>query len=219
MCIVHRPEIRLKNLSFLCAGIENMNRKFNIWLPLIMAFIMVAGIQIGLLLTGSQKAPLFSASNTNTIDEVLRYVQAKYVDTVNVNKLEDGAIGKMLENLDPHSTFIPSSDLKEVNQELEGNFEGIGIEFFIVSDTIMVVNVISGGPAESVGILSGDKIITINDTSFAGKNIEDHDVVTHLRGAKGSKVKVGILRKGKLSLMNFTITRDDIPMYSLDASC
>src|SRR6185295_14350404 len=109
-------------------------------------------------------------------------------------------------------------ELKEVNEEMEGNFEGIGIEFFIVGDTIMVVSVISGGPAESVGILAGDKIITINDTSFAGKHIEDRDVVNHLRGEKGTKVKVGIQRKGDSHLISFTITRDKIPMYSIDAS-
>lgn len=183
-----------------------------------MAFILVAGIQIGLMLNGAKKAAIFSNSNVNTLDQVLDYVQAKYVDTVNVNNLEDGAIEKVLENLDPHSTFIPSKDLKEVNSELEGNFEGIGIEFFIVTDTIMVVNVISGGPAESVGILSGDKIIMINDSSFAGREVDDRDVVNHLRGTKGSKVKVGILRKGNSKLMDFTITRDDIPMYSVDAS-
>ena len=102
---------------------------------------------------------------------MLSYVQTKYVDTINVPRLEDGAIEKVLENLDPHSTFILAKDLKEVNQELEGNFEGIGIEFFLVNDTIMVVNVISGGPAESVGILSGDKIVMIDDSSFAGRNI------------------------------------------------
>ncbi|MBA2406821.1 MAG: S41 family peptidase, partial [Chitinophagales bacterium] len=157
-------------------------------------------------------------SNVNTLDLVLDYVRAKYVDTVNLNVLEDGAIEKMLENLDPHSTFIPSKDLQEVNQELEGNFEGIGIEFFIVADTIMVVNVISGGPAESVGILSGDRIITINDSLFAGKEIDDQDVVNHLRGPKGSKVRVGINRKGSKSLTKFNITRDEIPMYSVDAS-
>ncbi|MEO6167723.1 MAG: S41 family peptidase [Chitinophagales bacterium] len=195
-----------------------MNRKFNIWLPIIMTFLLVAGIQIGLLLNGARKAPIFSKSNIGTLDQVLDYVQAKYVDTVNLGTLEDGAIEKVLENLDPHSTFIPSRDLAEVNQELEGNFEGIGIEFFIVADTVMVVNVISGGPAESVGILSGDKIITINDTVFAGKNINDRDVVGQLRGEKGSKVKIGIQRKGSKPLLSFTITRDKIPMYSIDAS-
>lgn len=91
---------------------------------------MVAGIQIGLLLSGSRKTTLFNTPGDNTVNEVLSYVQAKYVDTVNVGNLEDGAIEKMLENLDPHSTFIPSKDLREVNQELEGNFEGVGIEFF-----------------------------------------------------------------------------------------
>ncbi|HUM45432.1 MAG TPA: S41 family peptidase [Chitinophagales bacterium] len=195
-----------------------MNRKFNIWLPILMTFLLVAGIQIGLVLNGARKAPIFSKSNIGILDQVLDYVQAKYVDTVNLGSLEDGAIEKVLENLDPHSTFIPSSDLAEVNQELEGNFEGIGIEFFIVADTVMVVNVISGGPAESVGILSGDKIITINDTLFAGKDIDDRDVVGQLRGKKGSKVNIGIRRKGSGSLLSFTITRDRIPMYSIDAT-
>jgi carboxyl-terminal processing protease len=195
-----------------------MNRKFNIWLPIIMACILAAGIQVGLMLNGAKKATIFSKSNVNTLDQVLNYVRAKYVDTVNLNKLEDGAIEKILENLDPHSTFIPSKDLREVNQELEGNFEGIGIEFFIVADTITVVNVISGGPAESVGILSGDRIITINDSLFSGNEIDDIDVVNSLRGPKGSKVTVGIHRKGIKSLRKFTITRDQIPMYSIDAS-
>jgi carboxyl-terminal processing protease len=200
------------------AELIKMNRRFNIWLPVIIAFMLVAGIQIGLLLSHNQKTNLFAGKSNTTLDEVLSYVQAKYVDTINVNHLEDGAIEKMLENLDPHSTYIPSEDLKEVNQELEGNFEGIGIEFFIVTDTIMVVNVISGGPAESVGILSGDKIISINDSSFAGKDVTDRSVVNHLRGEKGSKVKVGILRKGKNSPLYFEITRDKIPFYSVDAS-
>ncbi|MBK9729923.1 MAG: PDZ domain-containing protein [Chitinophagaceae bacterium] len=195
-----------------------MNRKFNIWLPIIMAVILAAGIQIGLVLNGADKPPIFSRSKAGTLDQVLDYVRAKYVDTVNLNNLQEGVIDKVLENLDPHSTFIPASDLKEVNQELEGNFEGIGIEFFIVADTIMVVNVISGGPAESVGILSGDKIITINDSLFAGRKINDRDVVNQLRGKKGTKVKIGALRKIRGPLLQFTITRDKIPMYSIDAS-
>ncbi|MEP7127657.1 MAG: S41 family peptidase, partial [Chitinophagales bacterium] len=195
-----------------------MNRKFNIWLPIIMAVILAAGIQIGLVLNGADKPPIFSRSKSGTLDQVLDYVRAKYVDTVNLSNLQEGVIDKVLENLDPHSTFIPASDLKEVNQELEGNFEGIGIEFFIVSDTIMVVNVISGGPAESVGILSGDKIVTINDSLFAGRKINDRDVVNQLRGKKGTKVKIGALRKIHGPLLNFTITRDKIPMYSIDAS-
>ncbi len=195
-----------------------MNKKFNIWLPVIMTTILIVGIQIGQMLNGSKKPSIFSNSNIGTLEQVLDYVQAKYVDTVNLERLEDGAIEKVLENLDPHSTFIPSSDLKAVNQELEGNFEGIGIEFFVVKDTVMVVNVLSGGPAESVGLLSGDKIITINDSLFAGKNIGDGEVVKQLRGKKGSKVTIGIKRKNSNTLLSFTITRDKIPIYSVDAS-
>jgi carboxyl-terminal processing protease len=195
-----------------------MNRRLAIWIPLMMALVMALGIQIGLLLRNSKQTALFAGSKLNTMEEVLDYVQAKYVDTVNVGQLEEGAIGDILEHLDPHSTFIPASDLKNVNQELEGNFEGIGIEFFLVADTITVVNVISGGPAEQVGLQAGDKIITINDTSFTGEHIQDIDVVNHLRGPKGSKVTVGIKRRGVLKALSFTITRDKIPMYSIDAS-
>lgn len=208
-----------RSKSFLCNHFsKDMNQKLSIWLPLIMAIILALGIEIGLMLNGSKEHAIFSGNKSNTLDEVLRYVQAKYVDTVNLANLEDGAVANVLEQLDPHSTFIPSKDLTGVKEEMEGNFEGIGIEFFIVGDTIMVVSVISGGPAESVGILAGDKIITINDTSFAGKHIEDRDVVNHLRGEKGTKVKVGIQRKGDSHLISFTITRDKIPMYSIDAS-
>lgn len=197
---------------------ENMNKKFNIWLPVIMTIVLVAGIQIGQMLNGSRKASIFSNASIGTLEQVLDYVQAKYVDTVDLNSLEGSAIEKVLENLDPHSTFIPASDLKAVNQELEGNFEGIGIEFFVVKDTIMVVNVLSGGPAESAGLLSGDKIVTINDSLIAGKNISDSEVVKQLRGKKGSKVTIGIKRKNARALLIFTITRDKIPMYSVDAS-
>lgn len=195
-----------------------MNRKFNIWLPIIMAFMLAAGIQIGLVLHGTGKPPVFSNSRSSTLDQVLQYVQAKYVDTVNIERLQDGAIERVLENLDPHSTFIAAADLKEVNQELEGNFEGIGIEFFIVADTVMVVNVIAGGPAESAGLLSGDKIISINDSSFTGNKVRDLDVVNQLRGKKGTKVKIGILRKHNSPILYFTLTRDKIPIYSVDAA-
>ncbi len=183
-----------------------------------MAIILAIGIEIGLMLNNQKQSAIFSGNKSNTLDEVLDYVRAKYVDTVNISNLEDGAVADVLEQLDPHSTFIPSQDLKGVNEEMEGNFEGIGIEFFIVSDTIMVVSVISGGPAESVGIQAGDKIIMIGDTSFAGKHITDRDVVSHLRGKKGTLVNVQIQRKGVSKLLSFNITRDKIPMYSIDAS-
>jgi carboxyl-terminal processing protease len=183
-----------------------------------MALVMALGIQIGLLLKNSKQTALFSGSKLNTLEEVLDYVQAKYVDTVNMAQLQDGAINDILEHLDPHSTFIPARDLKSVNQELQGNFEGIGIEFFIVADTITVVNVISGGPAEQIGLQAGDKIIAINDTSFTGSDIEDMDVVNHLRGPKGTKVTVQVKRRGVTKPLSFTITRDKIPMYSVDAA-
>lgn len=195
-----------------------MNRKLTIWLPLIMAVVLALGIQIGLMMNGSKRSNLFSRNSSSILDEVLDYVQAKYVDTVNVSGLEDIAVSDVLEQLDPHSTFIAAKDLTAINQEISGNFDGVGIEFFIVSDTVMVVSVVSGGPAESVGIQAGDKIIMINDTLFAGKNIDDQSVVNHLRGKKGTMVKVGIKRSGVSRLLNIMITRGKIPMYSVDAS-
>ncbi len=195
-----------------------MNRRLSIWLPLIMAIVLAMGIQIGTLLNSTKKTSFFSHNNLNTLNEVMDYVKAKYVDTINMSTIEDGAISNVLEQLDPHSTFIPSTDLKEVNQELEGNFEGVGIEFFLVQDTIMVVSVISGGPSEKAGILAGDRIITINDSTFAGIKIRDNTVISHLRGESGTNVRVGIKRNGVAKLLPFTIIRDKIPMYSIDAS-
>ncbi|MEO5673637.1 MAG: S41 family peptidase [Chitinophagales bacterium] len=195
-----------------------MNRKLTIWLPLIMAVVLALGIQIGLMMNGSKRSNLFTRNSSSILDEVLDYVQAKYVDTVNVSGLENIAVSDVLEQLDPHSTFIAAKDLTAINQEISGNFDGVGIEFFIVSDTVMVVSVVSGGPAESVGIQAGDKIIMINDTLFAGKNIDDQSVVNHLRGKKGTIVKVGIKRSGVSRLLSIMITRGKIPMYSVDAS-
>jgi carboxyl-terminal processing protease len=195
-----------------------MNRKLTIWLPLIMAVVLALGIQIGLMMNGSKRSNLFSRNSSSILDEVLDYVQAKYVDTVNVSGLEDIAVSDVLEQLDPHSTFIAAKDLTAINQEISGNFDGVGIEFFIVNDTVMVVSVVSGGPAESVGVQAGDKIIMINDTLFAGKNIDDQSVVNHLRGKKGTRVKVGIKRSSVSRLVNIMITRGKIPMYSVDAS-
>ena len=130
----------------------------------------------------------------------------------------DLSIEKMLQSLDPHSSYITATDLNAANEPLEGNFEGIGVEFHIQDDTIMVVSAISGGPSEAVGIRSGDRIVKVNDTLVAGVGITNNEVMQKLRGPGGTKVRVKIYRRGAQRLMDFTITRGKIPIYSLDAS-
>lgn len=147
----------------------------------------------------------------------LRYVGLAYVDSVDSEKLVEKAITNVLEDLDPHSVYISAKDLERANEALEGNFEGVGIQFNIVKDTIIVVSAIPGGPSEKLGILAGDKIITIEDSTVAGVGFTNRDVADNLRGKKGTKVNVGIKRGKRKELLEFTITRDKIPIYSVDA--
>ena len=146
------------------------------------------------------------------------YINNLYVDTINSKQYTNDVIRAMLENLDPHSTYITTEDLQESEEPLQGEFEGIGVTFNMLTDTIFVIDVIQGGPSEKVGILSGDKIIKINDSIVAGKKIKNTDIVKQLRGNKGTKVNVDIQRRGATNLIPVTIIRDKIPIYSLDAS-
>lgn len=148
----------------------------------------------------------------------MQHVSADYVDSVDVNKLVDGAIIETLKNLDPHSVFISEEDVRAMNEPLEGNFDGIGVEFNILNDTLMVVNPVPGGPSEKVGIFAGDRIVYIDDKSIAGIGLKNSDVFKLLRGDRGTRVTVKILRKGVPDLLEFSITRDKIPIHSLDAA-
>jgi carboxyl-terminal processing protease len=150
--------------------------------------------------------------------EILTYVQRDYVDKVDTDELVETAISRMLEKLDPHSVYIPAKELELAKSQLEGEFEGIGIEFNIIKDTIYVVAPLSGGPSEEVGLQSGDKIVKVDGDVVAGTGIDNRDVFDLLRGKKGTEVKVGIKRKGAKDLLNFTIIRDKIPQESVDAS-
>lgn len=147
----------------------------------------------------------------------LQMVEFAYVDTVNDGKLVEKAIVETLKELDPHSMYISKKDVQRANEPLEGNFEGVGIQFEILRDTINVVHTISGGPSEKLGIMQGDKIIKIDGQSSTGKNVTNQYVLDHLRGKKGTKVEVAILRTGKKELIDFSITRDKIPLNSIDA--
>lgn len=149
---------------------------------------------------------------------MLNLIRTYYTDTVNEEKLVEDAVRKTLEDLDPHSSYVPSKDVKRSEEQLVGNFEGIGITFQILKDTIMVLEVIPGGPSERVGLHAGDKIIKVNDTTVAGIKIENEGVIKRLRGPKGTKVHVSMMRQGERNLIEFTITRDKIPIYSITAS-
>lgn len=141
-----------------------------------------------------------------------------YVDSVNENSLVESAIIKMLSQLDPHSTYSNPDEVKEMNEPLQGNFDGIGVQFQMMEDTLLVIQPVSGGPSEKVGILAGDRIIAVNDSTIAGVKLSTEDIMKRLRGPKGTKVDLTVLRRDVKDLLHFTVKRDKIPLYSLDAS-
>ena len=148
----------------------------------------------------------------------LEAIDKLYVDTVNRNKLAEEAVIAMLKKLDPHSTYLTAEEVKKADEQLQGGFEGIGIQFNTLTDTLYVVEVITGGPSEKIGLLAGDKIIYVDDVLIAGVKMKDSDVVSKLKGPKGTVVNVKILRRGYPKLLDFKITRDKIPVYSLSSS-
>jgi carboxyl-terminal processing protease len=198
------------------------NRSLYIFLPIAFALVLVIGILTGYYLMRSSFIQNFalskSAHGKNTLNELIRFIDQNYVDSVDTKKLNDEAINGMLLSLDPHSVYIPASEFADANDPLMGNFEGIGVQFKIERDTVMVVNTIPGGPSEKVGILAGDRIVKADGTNMAGIKIENEKVMKLLKGPKGTKVKVSIFRKGLKKLIDFTITRDVIPTWSIDIS-
>ncbi len=174
-------------------------------------------LAFSMLITPLVKAQ-YTSEGTLKIDRVLKLVDAYYVDSVKQDKLVEDAIVSILKDLDPHSVYITKEEVKEMNEPLVGNFEGIGIQFNILFDTILVIAPISGGPSEKVGLRPGDRIVKINDENVAGVKMTTTGVRDRLLGKKGTSVKVSVLRKGKNELMDFTIIRDKIPIFSMDAA-
>jgi carboxyl-terminal processing protease len=199
--------------------IEQQAGKFQIRLPLILAATLAAGMFIGQQLPHyDQNIRLSGGSKrgSGTLDEILRYVSSKYVDTVNTASLRDEAIEHLLSKLDPHSVYISPDELKAVEDDMSGGFEGVGIEFIMIDDTMQVVTPLAGGPSEAAGILAGDKIVSINDTAIAGVKIDNGMIYKKLRGNKGSTVKLGILRGAETTQRFFNIVRAVIPVNSVD---
>ena len=152
------------------------------------------------------------------LNSILNIIESNYVDSVNRDDLVETAIPAILKKLDPHSVYIPAKDLARANEPLQGNFEGIGISFNMLTDTILVISTIPGGPSEKMGLLPGDKIMYVNDSLVAGKKISDEQVMGMLKGPRGTVVKIKVLRNGYKDLLPFDITRDKIPIYSVDVS-
>jgi carboxyl-terminal processing protease len=196
---------------------ENKNTKNQIRLPLILCLGLAAGILIGSNLN-SKPGPKEIGDEIQKFKEVLSLVQNEYVDDAKTDKLVEEAIEHLLTKLDPHSSYIPASDREAASEDLRGNFEGIGIEFNIFHDTLVVVSPLSGGPSEEVGLRSGDKIVKVDGTQIAGIGISTPDVYKYLKGPKGSEVALEVVRNGNSKPLNFKITRDKIPQYSVEAA-
>ena len=178
-------------------------------------FLTIVGI-IGF--TDNALAQFSMSDGTRKVATAMTIIEKMYVDDINDDKLSDDAITALLEKLDPHSSYIKADELKEVNEPLEGNFDGIGVSFNMVTDTLYIIETISGGPSEKIGILPGDRIVQVNDTLIAGVKMSTKDIMKRLRGPKGTVVNVKILRKGIKNFINFRIVRDKIPIYSVDAA-
>lgn len=186
--------------------------------PLLMAISMVVGVIIGTFYASHYSGNRLNIINTgsNKLNYLLQLIDNNYVDTVDMASLVEDAIPQILMELDPHSTYISANNAQEAAEKLKGSFSGIGIQFTMEKDTVNVMSVIHSGPAEKVGILAGDRIITADKTSLVG--MDSNEVMKHLKGEKGSRVKLGIKRHGSKDILYFTVKRGDIPVVSVDAS-
>jgi carboxyl-terminal processing protease len=197
---------------------EIKNTKQQVRLPLILALAISAGIWIGATFAEPKTDRNDLKAAIYKLQEIITYINRDYVDSVNTNELVEFGIQQMLEKLDPHSSYIPARDASLAQSQLDGEFDGIGVEFGIIRDTIYVVAPLTGGPSEKLGIQSGDQIIKVDGKTVAGTGITNRDVFDLLRGPRGSKVIVDIRRKSQKDLLNFEIIRDKIPQYSINAS-
>ncbi len=190
------------------------------YIPIIIAASIVVGILIGTFYANLFSNNRLSIINTssNKLNDLLRIVDDQYVDTVKMTDLVEKAMPQILAELDPHSTYIPAKDIEATTSELKGHFSGIGVSFTIQHDTIYISDVIKGGPSEKVGLMPGDRIVSVNDTMFVGKEVTNTTTMAKLKGPKGTEVKLGIYRRGVKDILSFTIVRGDIPIKSVDAA-
>jgi carboxyl-terminal processing protease len=201
--------------------INRMNRNIKILLPLLLASSVALGVWLGIKInrrvqpSTSQPASYFQPDKLSLL---LKLIERDYVDSIDHAEIVENVIPDLLHELDPHSTYIPAKDMKTVNEEMRGNFSGIGVQFVMQNDTVMIVEVISGGPSQSLGIMAGDRIVEVDGKNIAGQEIGSDSIVTMLRGKKNTMVNVKIFRPGFPEFLNFDIKRGEIPIYSIDAS-
>lgn len=197
-----------------------MSSNKNRLMPFLLAICLVAGILIGTFYTNHFSGNKLGIINTssNKLNALLHIIDEQYVDTVSMFNLVEEAMPQILAELDPHSSYIPAIDLEAVNSDLKRSFSGIGVQFTIQDDTIHINSVIQGGPSEKVGLLAGDRIVEVDDSSFVGKIVTNSEAMRRLKGEKGSKVKLGIYRPGEKEILHFTVVRGDIPVKSIDAA-
>ncbi len=197
-------------------------KKIWIVLPFVLSLALAAGIYIGIDLTSvNPENQIFhrpARSGTDKISQIINFIEHQYVDTVKKEDLIDKSIQDLLQHLDPHSYYITSAELRQYTEPLEGNFDGIGVEFTIQNDTVFVVTPLEGGPSEALGIMSGDRIVSVEGEIIAGIGISNNNVIEMLRGERGTDVSVQIKRRGHDNLLDFTITRGKIPIYSVAVS-
>lgn len=194
-----------------------------IYLPFAFAFVLIAGFFLGASVVKVSKVDQgilrgIQRGNYDPVDYVIDYIRQEYVDSVELSSLQTSAIEGILAGLDPHSQYISAEEFNDFNDPLLGNFDGIGVQFRIESDTVYIINTVAGGPSEKVGVLAGDRIITVDGETIAGVKASNNDVMKKLKGERGTKVKIGVLRRGVRDLIGFEIIRDVIPTYSIDAS-
>ncbi len=195
------------------------NKTFTIITPILFAITLILGVLIGNSIdVTNKKDDLVLYPQINKLDAVISYIEEEYVDSISKDDIIEKSIPVILQQLDPHSIYIPAKDLEEMNEPLEGNFDGIGVMFNIQNDTIMVINTVPKGPSEKVGVKAGDRIVMVNDSVVAGIGINSNDVIKLLKGRSGTKVKVGIKRKAIKDIINFDIIRDKIPLESVDVA-
>lgn len=194
------------------------NSKAVVRLPMLLGITLAGGMLIGATFFGGAKSLNNIGRGYLKYKEILQLIENNYVDSVNTDELVDYSIEKMLQKLDPHTAYMNPQDAIAARSQLEGGFDGIGIEFNIYKDTVYVVTPLSGGPSEAAGILSGDKIIQVDETPLVGGKVENTKVFKALRGKRGTAVRMTILRRGEKEPKVFTVTRDRIPTYSVDAA-
>ena len=195
-----------------------MKRKY--LTPIYLSLAAAFGVLLGIVVSNTNNTNTFinNGGDMNLVDKVFHLLEHEYVDTVNIAKLQVEAVNSVIDKMDPHSEYFEPEVLEEVNEDLQGSFEGIGVTFRIEKDTVTIISTIKGGPSEKTGIRAGDRIVYVGDSLVAGVGINNNKVMKLLKGPRGTKVDVKIFRRGVGDLLDFTITRDVIPTYSVDVA-